>query len=136
MEETTTSTLENVNNALNDRLLAMEARISENEGNIASLGLIAFFGIAFGAISGLAIWSAIDSHRDKQRQLEGRVDRIADVQSENVNIANHNADVISKREKRFAKALTTIGGKKAAEIIMFDDDDNESLGDQQRPRKW
>lgn len=135
MEETTTSTLENVSNALNDRLTAMEARISENEGNIASLGLIAFFGITFGALGGLAIWSAIDNHRDKQRQLESRVDRIADTQSENVNIANHNADVVERRERRFAKALTAIGGKKAAEIIMFDDD-KESLGDQQRPRKW
>ena len=135
MEETTTSTRENVNNALNDRLLTMEARISENEGNIASLGLIAFFGITFCAIGGLVIWSAIDSHRDKQRLLENKVDRIADTQSENVNIANQNANVIERRERRLAKALTAIGGRKTAEIIMFDDDD-ESLGDQQRPRKW
>lgn len=112
MEETTTSPIENVTNALNDRLTAMEARISENEGNIASLGIWAFVGVTVAALTGLAIWTAIDNDRIKHRQLENRVDRVADVQSENVTIANDNWERVSKREKAIVRTLEILGGKK------------------------
>lgn len=141
MEETTTSTLENVNNALNDRLTAMEARISENEGNIASLGLIAFFGITAAALTTLAFWTAIDNDRTKHRQLEGRVDRIADTQSENVTIANDNWERVSKREKTLARTLELVGGKKTEKafekaIADVSEDDYNPFRKVRQPRKW
>ena len=141
MEETTTSTLENVTDALNDRLTAMEARISENEGNIASLGLIAFLGITAAALTGLAFWTAIDNDRTKHRQLEGRVDRIADVQSENVTIANDNWERVSKREKTLARTLELVGGKKTEKafekaIADVTDDDYNPFKKFRQPRKW
>lgn len=141
MEETTTSTLENVTDALNDRLTAMEARISENEGNIASLGLIAFLGITAAALTTLAFWTAIDNDRAKHRQLEGRVDRIADTQSENVTIANDNWERVSKREKTLARTLELVGGKKTEKafekaIADVSEDDYNPFRKVRQPRKW
>lgn len=141
MEETTTSTLESVNNALNDRLTAMEARISENEGNIASLGLIAFLGITVATLTTLAFWTAIDNDRTKHRQLEGRVDRIADTQSENVTIANDNWERVSKREKTLARTLELIGGKKTEKafekaIADVSEDNYNPFKKVRQPRKW
>ena len=111
-ETTTTSPIENVTDALNDRLASMEARISNNEEGITSLGILAFVGITAAALTGLAIWTAIDNDRIKQRQLENRIDRVADVQSENVTIANDNWERVSKREKAVARTLEILGGKK------------------------
>lgn len=143
MEETTTSTspIENVTDALNDRLASMEARISSNEESIASLGILAFIGVTAAAVTGLAIWTAIDNDRIKHRQLEGRVERIADVQSENVNIANDNWERVSKREKILSRALEIIGGKKsdkAFEKAIADEatDDFNPFRKVRQPRKW
>ena len=110
-ETTTTSPIENVN-ALNDRLASMEARISSHEEGVASLGILAFVGITAAALTGLAIWTAIDNDRIKHRQLEGRVNRLTDVQSENVTIANDNWERVSKREKAIARKLEILGGQK------------------------
>lgn len=144
MEETTTSTtLENVNNALNDRLTAMEAKIAENEGNIASLGVLAFIGITAAALTGLAFWTAIDNDRTKHRQLEGRVERLADVQSENVNIANDNWEKVSRREKTLARTLEIVGGKKtekafekAIAVADVSEDDYNPFKKVRQPRRW
>jgi len=141
MEETTTSSIENVADALNDKLASMEARISENEGNIASLGILAFIGITAAALTGLAFWTAIDNDRIKHRQLEGRVDRLADVQSENVNIANDNWEKVSKREKTIVRTLEILGGKKterAYEKAVADvsEDDYNPFKKARQPRKW
>ena len=111
-ETTTTSPIENVTDALNDRLASMEARISSNEEGVASLGILAFVGITAAALTGLAIWTAIDNDRIKHRQLEGRVDHIADVQSENATTANDNWKRVSKREKILVRTLELVGGKK------------------------
>ena len=143
MEETTTSTppIENVADALNDKLASMEARISENEGNIASLGILAFIGITVAALTGLAFWTAIDNDRIKHRQLEGRVDRLADVQSENVNIANDNWEKVSKREKTIARTLEIVGGKKTEKafekaVAEVSEDDYNPFKKVHLPRKW
>jgi hypothetical protein len=141
MEETTTSPIENVTDALNDRLTAMEARISENEGNIASLGILAFVGVTAAALTGLAIWTAIDNDRIKHRQLENRVDRIVDVQSENVTIANDNWEKVSKREKTIARTLEIVGGKKTEKafekaVAEVSEDDYNPFKKARQPRKW
>lgn len=140
-ETTTTSPIENVTDALNDRLASMEARISSNEEGVASLGILAFVGITAAALTGLAIWTAIDNDRIKHRQLEGRVNRLADVQSENVTIANDNWERVSKREKTIARTLEIIGGKKterAYEKAVADvsDDDFNPFRKARRPSKW
>lgn len=141
MEETTTSPIENVTDALNDRLTAMEARISENEGNIASLGILAFVGITAAALTGLAIWTAIDNDRIKHRQLEGRVNRLNDVQYENATIANDNWERVSKREKAIARTLEILGGKKTERayekaIADVNDDDFNPFRKARQPSKW
>lgn len=140
-ETTTTSPIENVTDALNDRLASMEARISSNEEGVASLGILAFVGITAAALTGLAIWTAIDNDRIKHRQLEGRVNRLADVQSENVTIANDNWERVSKREKTIARTLEILGGKKterAYEKAVADvsDDDFNPFRKARRPSKW
>lgn len=140
-ETTTTSSIENVTDALNDRLASMEARISNNEEGITSLGILAFVGITAAALTGLAIWTAIDNDRIKQRQLENRIDRVADVQSENVTIANDNWERVSKREKAVARTLEILGGKKtkrAYEKAVADvsDDDYNPFKKARQPRKW
>ena len=142
MEETTTSTtLENVNNALNDRLTAMEARIAENEGNIASLGVLAFIGITAASLTALAFWTAIDNDRTKHRQLEGRVERLADVQSENTSISNDNWEKVSRREKTLARTLEIVGGKKTEKafekaVADINEDDYNPFKKVHQPRKW
>lgn len=142
MEETTTaSPIENVTDALNDRLASMEARISSNEEGVASLGILAFVGITAAALTGLAIWTAIDNDRIKHHQLENRVSHIADVQSENVTIANDNWERVSKREKTIARTLEILGGKKterAYEKAVADvsDDDFNPFRKARRPSKW
>ena len=140
-ETTTTSPIENVTDALNDRLASMEARISNNEEGITSLGILAFVGITAAALTGLAIWTAIDNDRIKQRQLENRVDRVADVQSENVTIANDNWERVSKREKAIARTLEILGGKKTERayekaIADVSDDDYNPFKKARQPRKW
>ena len=140
-ETTTTSPIENVTDALNDRLASMEARISNNEEGITSLGILAFVGITAAALTGLAIWTAIDNDRIKQRQLENRVDRVADVQSENVTIANDNWERVSKREKAIARTLEILGGKKTERayekaIADVNDDDYNPFKKARQPRKW
>ncbi len=141
MEETTTSTLENVTDALNDRLASMEARISENEGSVASLGILAFVGVTVAAVTGLAIWTAIDNDREKHRQLENRVNRIADVQSENASIANDNWDRVNRREKILTRAIELIGGKKSDKafdraIAAESESDYDPFRKARQPRKW
>jgi len=141
MEETTTLPIENVTDALNDRLTAMEARISENEGNIASLGILAFIGVTAAALTGLAIWTVIDNDRIEHRQLENRVDRVADVQSENVTIANDNWERVSKREKAIVRTLEILGGKKTERayekaIADVSEDDYNPFKKARQPRKW
>jgi len=141
-ETTTTSPIENVTDALSDRLASIEARISNNEEGVASLGLLAFFGITAAALTGLALWTAIDNDRIKHRQLEKRVDRIADIQSENANIANDNWERVSKREKILSKALELIGGKKSdkafekAIATESEDDYNPFKKVIRQPCKW
>lgn len=140
-ETTTTSPIENVTDALNDRLASMEARISSNEEGVASLGILAFVGITAAALAGLAIWTAIDNDRIKHRQLEGRVNRLADVQSENANIANDNWDRVSRREKILTRTVELIGGKKAERayekaIADVSDDDFNPFRKARRPSKW
>ena len=140
-ETTTTSPIENVTDALNDRLASMEARISNNEEGITSLGILAFVGITAAALTGLAIWTAVDNDRINHRQLENRVDRIADVQSENVTIANDNWERVSKREKAIAKTLEILGGKKTERayekaIADVSDDDYNPFKKARQPRKW
>ena len=140
-ETTTTSPIENVTDALNDRLASMEARISNNEEGITSLGILAFVGITAAALTGLAIWTAIDNDRIKHRQLENRVDRIADVQSENVTVANDNWERVSKREKAIAKTLEILGGKKTERVYKkaiadVSDDDYNPFKKARQPRKW
>lgn len=140
MEETTTSSIENVTDALNDRLASMEARISNNEEGIASLGILAFIGITATAITGLAIWTAIDNDRAKHRKLENRVNHIADVQSENASIANDNWEKTSKREKILARVLEILGGKKTEKayekaIADVTDDDYNPFRKTRQPRK-
>lgn len=140
-ETTTTSPIENVTDALNDRLASMEARISSNEEGVASLGILAFVGITAAALAGLAIWTAIDNDRIKHRQLEGRVNRLADVQSENVTIANDNWERVSKREKTIAKTLEILGGKKTEKayekaIADVNEDDYNPFRKARRPSKW
>ena len=140
-ETTTTSPIENVTDALNDRLASMEARISNNEEGIASLGIVAFIGITAAAVAGLAIWTAIDNDRIKHRRLENRVDRVADTQSENVTIANDNWERVSKREKAIARTLEILGGKKterAYEKALSDvsDDNFNPFRKARRPSKW
>ena len=141
MEETTTSPIENVTDALNNRLASMEARISNNEEGITSLGILAFVGITAAALTGLAIWSAIDNDRIKHRRLENRVDSIADVQSENVTIANDNWERVSKREKAIARTLEILGGKKTERayekaITDVSNDDYNPFKKVRQPRKW
>lgn len=141
MEETTTSPIENVTNALNDRLASMEARISENEGSVASLGILAFVGVTVAAVTGLAIWTAIDNDREKHRQLENRVNHIADVQSENVNIANENWNRVSRREKILTRTIELIGGKKSDKafdkaIDAESESDYNPFKKARLPRKW
>lgn len=141
MEETTTSPIENVTDALNDRLASIEARLSSNEGDVASLGVLAFIGITAAALTGLAFWTAIDNDRTKHRQLEGRVDRIADVMSENVNIANDNWDRVSRREKILTRAVELIGGKKSDKafdkaIAAESESDYNPFKKARQPRKW
>ena len=141
MEETTTSPIENVTDALNDRLASMEARISNNEEGITSLGILAFVGITAAALTGLAIWTAIDNDRIKHRQLENRVDHIADVQSENVTIANDNWERVSKREKAIARTLEILGGKKTKRayekaIADVSNDDFNPFRKARQPHKW
>ena len=143
MEETTTSPIENAADALNDRLASIEARLSNNEGDVASLGVLAFIGITAAALTGLAFWTAIDNDRIKHRQLEGRVDRLADVQSENVNIANDNWEKVSKREKTLARTLEIVGGKKtekafekAVAVADINEDDYNPFKKVRQPRKW
>ena len=140
-ETTTTSPIENVTDALNDRLASMEARISNNEERITSLGILAFVGITAAALTGLAIWTAIDNDRIKHRQLENRVDHVADVQSENVTIANDNWERVSKREKAIARTLEILGGKKTERayekaIADVSDDDYNPFKKARQPRKW
>lgn len=125
MEETTTSTIENVNNALNDRIAAVEERLAENEGNVASLAILTFFGICAISLSGLAIWTAIDNRKEKERELENRLDRVRSLAIENANIANDNNKIISRRERRLAKAIKLVGGKKIADIVPDIDDDDD-----------
>ena len=141
MEETTTSPIENVTDALNDRLASIEARLSSNEGDVASLGVLVFIGITAAALTGLAFWTAIDNDRTKHRQLEGRVDRIADVMSENVNIANDNWDRVSRREKILTRAVELIGGKKSDKafdkaIAAESESDYNPFKKARQPRKW
>ena len=141
MEETTTSPIENVTDALNNRLASMEARISNNEEGITSLGILAFVGITAAALTGLAIWSAIDNDRIKHRRLENRVDRVADAQSENVTIANDNWERVSKREKAIARTLEILGGKKTERayekaITDVSNDDYNPFKKVRQPRKW
>ena len=141
MEETTTSPIENVTDALNDRLASIEARLSSNEGDVASLGVLAFIGITAAALTGLAFWTAIDNDRTKHRQLEGRVDRIADVMSENVNIANDNWDRVSRQEKILTRAVELIGGKKSDKafdkaIAAESESDYNPFKKARQPRKW
>ena len=143
MEETTTSPIENVTDVLNDRLASMEARISNNEEGITSLGILAFVGVTAAALTGLAIWTAIDNDRIKHRQLEGRVNRLTDVWSENVTIANDNWERVSKREKAIARTLEILGGKKterayekAIADVSDDDDDFNPYRKAHRPSKW
>lgn len=140
-ETTTTSPIENVTDALNDRLASMEARISNNEEGITSLGVLAFVGITAAALTGLAIWTAIDNDRIKHRQLENRVDHIADVQSENVTIANDNWERVSKREKAIARTLEILGGKKTERayekaIADVSNDDFNPFRKARQPHKW
>lgn len=141
MEETTTSPIENVTDALNNRLASMEARISNNEEGITSLGVLAFVGITAAALTWLAIWTAIDNDRIKHRQLEGRVNRLTDVQSENVTIANDNWERVSKREMAIARTLEILGGKKTERayekaIADVNDDDFNPFRKARRPSKW
>ena len=141
MEETTTSPIENVTDALNNRLASMEARISNNEEGITSLGILAFVGITAAALTGLAIWSAIDNDRIKHRRLENRVDRVADAQSENVTIANDNWERVSKREKAIVRTLEILGGKKTERayekaITDVSNDDYNPFKKVHQPRKW
>ena len=140
-ETTTTSPIENVTDALNDRLASMEARISSNEEGVASLGILAFVGITAAALTGLAIWTAIDNDRIKHHQLEGRVNRLTDVQSENVTIANDNWERVSKREKAIARTLEILGGKKTERayekaIADVNDDYFNPFRKARRPSKW
>lgn len=140
MEETT-SPIENVTDTLNDRLASIEARLSSNEGDIASLGVLAFIGITAAALTTLAFWTAIDNDRTKHRQLENRVDRIADVQSENATIANDNWEKVSKREKTLARTMELVGGKKTEKafekaIADVSEDDYNPFKKARQPRKW
>ena len=112
-----------------------------HEESVASLGILAFIGVTAAALTGLAIWTAIDNDRIKHRQLENRVDRLADVQSENATIANDNWERVSKREKIIAKTLEILGGKKtdrAYEKAVADvtDDDFNPFRKARQPRKW
>lgn len=119
----------------------MEARISSNEESVASLGILAFVGITAAALTGLAIWTAIDNDRIKHRQLENRVGHIADVQSENASIANDNMDRISRREKILTRAIELIGGKKSDKayekaVADVSGDDYNPFKKARQPRKW